>query len=82
MYEAADMCSAWTVEKGILHDTVLRIRPDTNFVGEEAPRFWGLDSLGRNNLVFVQGRGEPHLYCPRMTGQVGIGKIPFGIAGG
>jgi hypothetical protein len=65
----------WTVENGFLQDTVLRIRPDTEFWGRKAPEFWGLEELGENTLVLPHPHREHYFYCARMSGRVGIGKL-------
>ncbi|PKS09448.1 hypothetical protein jhhlp_004064 [Lomentospora prolificans] len=81
LYEASRMWWAWAIEHGVLHDAVLRIRPDTNFYGGETLEFRDLNSLGHNRLVLVQPSGERYFYCPRITGHVGIGpsdQIAYG----
>jgi hypothetical protein len=64
---------AWSVERGQLHDTVMRIRPDTKFWGgeEERPRFRGVAEMG-DALVLPHPKGEHYFYCARMSGRVGV----------
>ncbi|OLN96503.1 hypothetical protein CCHL11_00582, partial [Colletotrichum chlorophyti] len=78
---AAEKWWAWSITNGYIHDTVLRIRPDTSFWAR--PDFKTLEELGTNTLVLPHPRGEHYFYCARMSGRVGVGptdQIAYGSA--
>lgn len=75
IYLAAKLWWEWSVQHGYLHDTVLRIRPDTNFWGIKPPSFYKQHDLGDNVLVLPHPGGEHYFYCATMSGRVGVGKF-------
>ncbi|KAK2018238.1 hypothetical protein LZ32DRAFT_599654 [Colletotrichum eremochloae] len=71
----------WSIANGYIHDTVLRLRPDTML--REKPKFKSLEELGPNTLVLPHPHGEHYFYCARMRGRVGVGptdQIAYGSA--
>ncbi|KAK1566384.1 uncharacterized protein LY79DRAFT_96733 [Colletotrichum navitas] len=78
---AAKQWSAWSIANGYIHDTVLRLRPDTTL--RARPNFKSLEELGSNTLVLPHPHGEHYFYCARMRGQVGVGptdQVAYGSA--
>lgn len=70
---AGKMWWEWSIRNGFLHDTVLRIRPDTEFRSNEAAKFWSQKDLGHGTLVLPHPANEHYYYCATMTGRVGVG---------
>ncbi|KAK1982563.1 hypothetical protein LZ30DRAFT_590336 [Colletotrichum cereale] len=78
---AAERWWSWTIANGYIHDTVLRIRPETSL--KVRPEFKSLEELGQNTLVLPHPQGERYVYCARMRGPVGVGptdQIAYGSA--
>ncbi|KAK1573835.1 uncharacterized protein LY79DRAFT_593716 [Colletotrichum navitas] len=78
---AAERWWAWSIASGFIHDTVLRLRPDTLLRAE--PEFKTVEELGHNTLVLPHPHGEHYFYCARMRGRVGVGptdQIAYGSA--
>ncbi|KAK2064742.1 hypothetical protein LY76DRAFT_500975 [Colletotrichum caudatum] len=78
---AAEKWWGWSIANGFVHDTVLRLRPDTML--RAVPEFKSLEELGQNTLVLPHPRGEHYFYCARMRGRVGVGptdQIAYGSA--
>ncbi|GKT42424.1 uncharacterized protein ColSpa_02605 [Colletotrichum spaethianum] len=79
--QAAEKWWAWSIANGFIHDTVLRIRPDTSLRAK--PEFKSLEALGQNTLVLPHPHGEHYFYCARMCGRVSVGptdQIAYGSA--
>jgi hypothetical protein len=68
---AAERWWAWSIAEGYTHNTVLRLRPDTEF--RKRPEFWSLKDLRDDTLVLPHPAGEHYFYCAQMDGRVGIG---------
>ncbi|EFQ26644.1 uncharacterized protein GLRG_02464 [Colletotrichum graminicola M1.001] len=78
---AAERWWAWSIANGFIHDTVLRLRPDTLLKAE--PEFKTVEELGQNMLVLPHPHGEHYFYCARMRGRIGVGptdQIAYGSA--
>ncbi|SPO00069.1 uncharacterized protein DNG_02921 [Cephalotrichum gorgonifer] len=77
LYDAGRAWWEWSVRSGVLHDTVLAMRADVPFGREgEAPGFRALEELA-GKLVVVRDPGAGYLFCPRMTGGVGIAASEY-----
>ncbi|KAM4057790.1 hypothetical protein HRG_009410 [Hirsutella rhossiliensis] len=72
--QAGRLWRQWAIENGFMHDTVLRLRPDTGFRSPADPPFWSVEELGTSNLVLPHPAGMHYYYCPRMSGRVGVGS--------
>ncbi|KAK2000410.1 hypothetical protein LX36DRAFT_668743 [Colletotrichum falcatum] len=78
---AAERWWAWSITNGYIHDTVIRLRPDTLL--RARPEFKSVEELGQDTLVMPHPQGKRDFYCARMRGQIGVGptdQVVYGSA--
>lgn len=64
----------WSLRTGTQHDTVLRLRCDTEFRGEKLPDFMSTAHVGDGRLVLPHPAPGNYFYCPTPNAGLRVGE--------
>jgi len=69
----ADLLQKYILRSGVVYNMVLRLRPDTNFVGNP-PHFLKPSELGKGTIVSPMRHDEHYYYCHKFDGTLAVGE--------